>query len=93
MAQGLLVQPRPNSGLFQIYVEGGGAPPVTLSGAFTSHREAKIAIDTYRKKNFKPKLANNTRAVRQNAKKKAELRAASVEGSKIVGESGKYTTS
>ena len=93
MAQGLLVQPRPNSGLFQIYIEGGGSPPVVLSGAFTSHREAKLAIDTYRRKNFKPKLTNNTKAARLTAKKKAELRAASADGSKIVGESGKYTTS
>jgi len=91
MTAKLFVQPKPNSGLFEIKTSTG-PPPTVLMGSFTSHREAKVAIDTFRRISFKPKLSNNTKAARLTAKKKAELQAAAADGSKIIGEQGEYST-
>ena len=93
MSAKLFVQPKPNSGLFEIKTSVG-PPPIVLTGAYTSHREAKLAIDSFRRISFKdiktsPQAGRTKRKVTAAAKLKEQAEVAN--GSKIIGESGEYT--
>lgn len=47
------IRPKPNSGLFEIKpAKELGSIPNKLLGTYTSMREAKVAIDTFRRVNF-----------------------------------------
>ena len=44
----LAVRVKPQTVLYEVYVEGGGTPPVELSGIYTNQTKARLAIEAYR---------------------------------------------
>ena len=90
MAQTLLVKPKPNSGLFEITSTVGPIPD-KLKGCYTSTREAKIAIETFRLFHFEP-LKSSARKARKKKTTQAAIKLERVEAAKgtLDGESGEF---
>lgn len=87
------IQPRPNTGLFEINTTVASIPN-KLKGTYTSRREAKLAIDTFRRVNFKdskpPQKQHHSKQRKVPPAVKAKARATVADGSKVIGESGEY---